>query len=161
MREARLKTDRQTLPYVPIATGLPSFRASLPCIIVHMRSATDGERLSFMTPDDVVTVRHESHARRRDVSTWHQLPLRFYYKPDSQLCRAVHSFSSTVRMHDRLMRHHRRRRQAEFDNQQKVVTKDVVNDVLNGFSRSLTHSDLFIYLFIYSLICLLILSLSD
>jgi len=78
-----------------------------PC---RMSRAT-GRPLTFMTADDVVLAR-----RRRQSTRQVQTTLKFYYKTDCELCLAVRALSR---------KRHRVRRQAEFDNSQRVVTHEV------------------------------------
>ena len=71
--------------------------------------------LSYMTVDDIETV---AGYPRHNTSHHVQTLLLFHYQSDSELCRAVNA-------------HSRRRRQAEFTDNQRVVSLDLVNDVLN------------------------------
>lgn len=90
-----------------------------------------GRRLSFMTADDIIT-RPGSHHPRRRRSTRQVLEtmLEFHYKADCELCRAVNAASTR-----------RHRRQAEFDNNQRVVTKEVVYDVLTSDMELTSHEE--------------------
>jgi len=81
--------------------------------------STTGQGLSFMTADDIKTL----PGYPQPNTTHHvQTRLMFYYKTNCELCRAVNANR----------RPPRRRRQAEFDNTQRVVTTDIVHDVLDN-----------------------------